>query len=141
MNDSYAAFNRPVTLKADNMKVNSGLVKAITLLFLLACHVLAPQFARGEWQAHQIRQGDGEGGWVARPALRQVLKHPDSEFTMPFSLAQMGNGEIAILVSREKAKPGGGRIVEPKAEAARQDLFTRPLSQKTDLKRVWPTPA
>ena len=45
--------------------------------------------------------------------LKQELKHPDSEFTMPFGLSQMDNGEIAILVSREKAIPAGGRIVEP----------------------------
>lgn len=103
------------------MTVTSRLLKPITLLFLLASVILAPQFARGEWQAHHIRQGDGKGGWATRAALRQVLKHPDSEFTMPFSLVQMGNGEIAILVSREKAKPGGGRIVEPNIAFSKDD--------------------
>lgn len=69
--------------------------------------------AVGGWQAHTIRQGDGRGGWVTLPALRQVLRHPDCEFTMPFGLAQMDNGEIALLVSREKADPAGGRLFEP----------------------------
>ncbi|NUQ64277.1 MAG: hypothetical protein HUU20_17545 [Pirellulales bacterium] len=59
-----------------------------------------------------MRQQDGSGAWVAQPALRQVLKHPDSEFTMPFGLAQMDNGEIALVVSREKTTPAG-RIFEP----------------------------
>ena len=40
---------------------------------------------------------------------------------MPFSLVQMGNGEIAILVSREKAKPGGGRIVQPNIAFSKDD--------------------
>lgn len=95
------------------MKANRrDALKAVTIL-ISACHLLVPQLALGEWQAHQIRQGDGKAGWVERAALRQVLRHPDCEFTMPFSLVWMDNGEIAILVSREKAKPGGGRIVEP----------------------------
>jgi len=75
--------------------------------------VLSSQAAHGDWQEHQIRQGDGHGGWLVRPALRQLLRHPDSEFTMPFGLAQMDNGEIALLVSREKANPAGARITEP----------------------------
>jgi hypothetical protein len=47
------------------------------------------QEARGEWLEHQIRQGDGQGGWVTRPAQQQVLRHPDCEHTMPFGLVQM----------------------------------------------------
>src|SRR5262245_57196333 len=65
----------------------------------------------GRWKEHHIRQGDGRGGWVTRPALRQVLKHPDANFTMPFGLVQMDNGEVAILCSREKTGPKG-RTVE-----------------------------
>jgi hypothetical protein len=80
---------------------------------LSVCSVLSAQQARGEWQQHQIRHGDGRGNWVVRRALRQVLKHPNAEFTMPFGLAQMDNGEIAIVVSREITNPEGGRIVEP----------------------------
>ncbi len=80
---------------------------------LAMCSGLWVQEARGEWLEHQVRQGDGQGGWVTRPAQRQVLRHPDCEHTMPFGLVQMDNGEIAILVSREKANPAGGRIFEP----------------------------
>src|SRR4030095_4403854 len=75
--------------------------------------VLRPQEAQGEWQKHSIRQGNGKGGWVSRPALRQVLKHPASQFTMPFGLVQMDNGEIAILCSSEKPVPKGPRSFEP----------------------------
>ncbi len=69
--------------------------------------------ARGDWQAHWIRQGDGRGGWTNHPAMRQVLKHPDSDFTMPFGLVEMDNGEIAILCSREKQPAQGSKTIEP----------------------------
>ena len=59
------------------MKVISRLLRPITLLFLLASVILAPQFARGEWQAHQIRQGDGKGGWVTR-AAENLSKHEET---------------------------------------------------------------
>jgi len=81
--------------------------------WLLAFSALVPNAARGEWQEHRIRQGDGQGGWVTRPALRQVLKHPDANFTMPFGLVQMDNGEIAILCSGEKVQPAGNKTFEP----------------------------
>lgn len=83
------------------------------VLGLLTVHLVIHAVAHADWQGHQIRQGDGKGGWVTRPAQRQVLRHPDSEHTMPFGLAQMDNGEIAVIVSREKADPKGGRIFEP----------------------------
>jgi len=67
----------------------------------------------GGWQEHKIRQGDGKGGWVTWPAHRQVLKHPDANFTMPFGLVRMDNGEIALLCSREKEQPKGGKTFEP----------------------------
>jgi hypothetical protein len=52
------------------MTVTSRLLRPITLLFLLASVNLTPQFARGEWQAHHIRQGDGKGGWATRSNIR-----------------------------------------------------------------------
>jgi len=45
--------------------------------------------------------------------MRQVLKHPDSNFTMPFGLVQMDNGELAILCSREKQPAQGSKTIEP----------------------------
>jgi len=45
-----------------------------------------------------------------RPALRQVLKHPDANFTMPFGLVQMDNGELALLCSREKTDEKGRTV-------------------------------
>ena len=53
------------------------------------------------WHDHLIRQRDGKGGWVVRPALRQELKDPDANNTMPFGLVAMDNGEIAMICSRE----------------------------------------
>jgi hypothetical protein len=81
--------------------------------WLLALGAPALNVARGEWQEHRVRQGDGRGGWIERPALRQVLKHPDANYTMPFGLAQMDSGEIAVLCSREKVHPAGNKTFEP----------------------------
>ena len=75
--------------------------------------VIAGHSHAAGWQEHRIRQGDGQGGWVTRPALRQVLKHPDADFTMPFGLVHMDNGEIALICSREKQPPGGRAVIEP----------------------------
>lgn len=86
---------------------------ALMLCCCLSISGVGVRAARGEWQEHHIRQGDGKGGWISRPAMRQVLKHPDSNFTMPFGLVQMDNGEIAILCSREKQPSQGARTVEP----------------------------
>ena len=80
---------------------------------LILVAVLPAEGVQGEWQEHPIRQGDGRGGWIMRPAWRQVLKFPDSDHTMPFGLVQMDNGEIAILCSREQQPPPGDRVVEP----------------------------
>ena len=79
----------------------------------LAISAVGQSAARGEWQEHHVRQGDGKGGWMTRPALRQVLKHPEATATMPFGLAQMDHGEIAILCSREKQPAKGLRTFEP----------------------------
>jgi protein-lysine methyltransferase-like protein len=79
---------------------------AIAFSFLLMQFHITPQAARGEWQGHQIRQGDGQGGWVARPAQRQVLKHSDAEFTMPFGLAQMDNGDYRLKPESPALKLG-----------------------------------
>lgn len=78
------------------------------------CVVTAQAGPGSGWKDHAIRQGDGKGGWVTRPALRQVLKHPDATHTMPFGLVQLDNGAIALLCSREKAAAGPGqRTIEP----------------------------
>jgi len=89
------------------------LSSAIAFGCLLLHGVVIPPLTRGEWREHRIRQGDGKGGWITRPALRQVLRHPDATHTMPFGLAQMDNGEIAILCSREKQSAQGPRVFEP----------------------------
>ncbi len=55
----------------------------------------------GAWQEHHVRQADGHGGFRLYPALRQVLRHPDADYTMPFGLAYQDNGEVVLLCSRE----------------------------------------
>ena len=102
-------------------------VRCLPLLMIgwsLAAGALGSGVAWGAWQEHRIRQGDGKGGWVTRPALRQVLKHPDANFTMPFGLARMDNGELAVLCSREKAPPQGARTFEPIIAFSKDDGAT-----------------
>jgi hypothetical protein len=55
---------------------------------------------------HSLRVGDGAGGWTWQPAEFRFLHAPDS-MLMPFGLAQMENGEVALLgaVGNEKT-PG-----------------------------------
>ncbi len=57
---------------------------------------------RTGWLDHHIRQGDGRGGWVPRPAKIQALKAPGSDQTMPFGIVSMDNGELALICSDEK---------------------------------------
>lgn len=47
---------------------------------------------------HSLRVGDGVGGWAWQPAEFRFLHAPDS-MLMPFGLAQMDNGEVAVLGS------------------------------------------
>ncbi|MCG2685418.1 MAG: glycoside hydrolase [Planctomycetales bacterium] len=68
---------------------------ALTLL-------LAPAMrADAAWQNHQITVGDGHGGAVAYPALKQEIPVPGYEYNMPFGLAQMNNGQVALVGSLE----------------------------------------
>jgi hypothetical protein len=94
------------------------------VVWFLAVGAFGPGSAWSAWQEHRIRQGDGRGGWITRPALRQVLKHPDASFTMPFGLVGMDNGELAILCSREKAPPKGVRTFEPIIAFSKDDGAT-----------------
>ncbi len=58
------------------------------------------------WKEHFIRQGDGNGGWVVKPARYQILHHPQGGWCPPFGLAQMDNGEVVLVGSWE---PGEGK--------------------------------
>jgi len=95
------------------MRFRKRLIFVVILGSSLAAGCLGQPIAQADWQEHRIRQGDGRGGWITAPAQRQVLKHPDSNYTMPFGLLRMDNGEIAILCSREKQPSQGARTIEP----------------------------
>ena len=56
-------------------------------------------FARTGWLDHEVYQGDGKGGRVARPAKIQALRKRDGKSTIPFGLARMDNGEVALICS------------------------------------------
>lgn len=100
--------------------------RALWASCLLLCSALfSAGVAQAEgWQEHSVHQGDGKGGSITRPALRQVLKHPDAKFTMPFGLVRMDNGEIAILCSREKEQQKGMMTYEPIIAFSKDDGAT-----------------
>jgi hypothetical protein len=50
---------------------------SLILASVLPASALGQNVDRAGWHEHRIRQGDGKGGWVTRPAQRHVLKHPD----------------------------------------------------------------
>jgi hypothetical protein len=62
---------------------------------------------RGEdpgWKPHAVKQGDGRGGWVLRPAECRFLHRPGGRYTMPFGLARMDNGEVILAASWHPGK-------------------------------------
>jgi hypothetical protein len=70
--------------------------------------LLAPaRQAQAAWQLSQIEQGDGHGGSICHPAYKQEVR-ADSGRTLPFGLAQMDNGQIAMVVASQPGFPGGG---------------------------------
>lgn len=55
---------------------------------------------RGEdpvgWKPHDIRKGDGKGGWTYQKGEFQFLHAPYGKWLMPFGLARMDNGEVVL---------------------------------------------
>ena len=68
-------------------------------LLIASAISLVAQPTYAEWRPHQIKQADGRGGWITRPAQIQTIKHPGGENTKPFGIAQMDNGEIVFIGS------------------------------------------
>ena len=58
-----------------------------------------PRIPRTGWLDHRIFQGNGQGGWISRPAKIQLLKKPTGISTIPFGVVTMDNGEIALICS------------------------------------------
>ncbi len=53
------------------------------------------------WQESQIKQGDGQGGWILKPAQKQLLKGGGG-----YGLAQMDNGEVVCMGTQGKTEEG-----------------------------------
>jgi len=49
------------------------------------------------WKPHLIRQGDGQGGWILKPAQCQILCYREKGWSAGFGLAQMDNGKVVVL--------------------------------------------
>jgi hypothetical protein len=51
------------------------------------------------WKPHFLKQGDGRGGWILRPAEIRFLHRSSGEYVMPFGITKMDNGEIILVAS------------------------------------------
>lgn len=49
------------------------------------------------WKSHAVKQGDGKGGLILRPAEYKLMFAKNGKRVFPFGLANMGNGRIAFL--------------------------------------------
>jgi hypothetical protein len=76
---------------------------AIALLALLS----SGNPAEAVWQPSQIERGDGHGGTIPYDAYKQEVR-ADSGRTLPFGLAQLDNGQIAMVVASQPSFPYGG---------------------------------
>jgi hypothetical protein len=50
------------------------------------------------WKPHDVRKGDGQGGWSYLPGQIQFLHAPYGQI-MPFGLAKMDNGELVLAAN------------------------------------------
>ncbi len=88
------------------MSEMSGLpVWTLVLLVMVSSWTMwsgCAQPAEGQgWQEHQIKQGDGKGGWIVKAAQKQMLKGGGG-----FGLAQMDNGDIVCMGTQGKTEEG-----------------------------------
>ena len=86
-----------------NMMSELSDLRVWALVVVMAVAVLATPSASTQaeeslgWKPHFIRQGDGEGGWVLKPAECQVLRYRERGWSAGFGVAQMDNGDIVVL--------------------------------------------
>jgi hypothetical protein len=68
------------------------------------------------WKPHAVKQGDGHGGWIQRPAELQFLRKPGdlTDMTMCFGLAQMDNGEVILAAAWNKEDEKGKTLAPDK---------------------------
>ena len=56
------------------------------------------------WKPHPLKQGDGRGGWIVRPAEYNLLHRRTGRYLFPYGLAVMDNGEIALSAAWHNGK-------------------------------------
>jgi hypothetical protein len=93
------------------------LLRLAAILSLAAFSAGAPAARSDEgsgWKPHAVKQGDGRGGWVQRPAELQFVRKPGdlTDMTMCYGLAQMDNGEI-ILAAAWNREDEKGKTLGP----------------------------
>ena len=60
------------------------------------------------WKPHDIRKGDGKGGWIWQKGELQFLHARYGKTIMPFGLTKMDNGELVLVATWDE---GHRRIV------------------------------
>lgn len=111
--NSRTKFDRRFFLKSAGMAVaglsltKSGTIQADDVAPKTIGLVRGPELGM---KPHSLRVGDGAGGWTWEPAEFRFLHAPDS-MLMPFGLAQMDNGEVALIGSIGSEKtPGESQV-------------------------------
>ncbi len=74
---------------------------SLAVAALLATGASAQAAESQGWQESQIKQGDGQGGWILKPAQKQVLRGGGG-----FGLAQVDNGEVVCMGIKGKTEDG-----------------------------------
>jgi len=87
------------------MKINTNFcVKTFSVRTIAAAFVLlgmGVNVSLAEWQPHQIKVGDGQGGYTLKPAQIQSVGAPGSTFFAPYGMVKMDNGRLAMIAGRK----------------------------------------
>lgn len=92
------------SLKFENeghiMKRIIGIFAGVILVWSFAVPAAAAK--QSDLRAHVVRRGDGKGGHVFLPAEYRIIYKPGGLMTMPFGIARMDNGEVALGCSWQR---------------------------------------
>ena len=92
-----------------------------TLACVMALAVGGAGSASGEaaelsgWKPYLMRQGDGQGGWILKPAEYQCLGQsfwgPSKDDWKAFGLVQMDNGEVVVVGTGKSEEDGEDTVI------------------------------
>src|SRR5690349_18796736 len=86
-------------LRSDNRRM--FLKEVGSRMMLMGPSAGSQQTLRGSdllgWKPHLMKQRDGRGGWILRPAEIQFLTRSSGDYVMIFGVTQMDNREIILV--------------------------------------------